>query len=87
MCAAAIGGGFLLARISGLALRDAITVGMEVGVQNSTLAIVIALTLLQSPQIAVPAAMYGLMMYLPAFAVVVLGRRAVARDEARGAVA
>lgn len=87
MCAAAIGGGFLLARISGLALRDAITVGMEVGVQNSTLAIVIALTLLQSPQIAVPAAMYGLMMYLPAFAVVVLGRRAVARDDARGAVA
>ncbi|MEH6418991.1 bile acid:sodium symporter family protein [Pseudomonas sp. CGJS7] len=83
MGAAAIGGGFALARISGLDLRDAITVGMEVGVQNSTLAIVIALTLLNSPQIAVPAATYGLLMYLPAFVVVVLGRRAVARQEAR----
>ncbi|MGO1001653.1 bile acid:sodium symporter family protein [Lysobacter sp. CA196] len=81
MCSTAIGGGFLLARLTGLALRDAITVGMEVGVQNSTLAIVIALTLLQSPQIAVPAAIYGLLMYLPAFIAVALGRRAVARRE------
>lgn len=82
MGAAAIGGGFLLARASRLGLRDAITVGMEVGVQNSTLAIVIALTLLNSPAIAVPAAIYGLLMYLPAFAAAWLGRRAVARAEA-----
>lgn len=79
MGAAAIGGGFLLGRIARLGLRDAITVGMEVGVQNSTLAIVIALTLLQSPAVAVPAAVYGLLMYLPAFAAAWLGRRAVAR--------
>ncbi|UOF16258.1 bile acid:sodium symporter family protein [Lysobacter capsici] len=85
MCSAAIGGGFALARVSGLDLRDSITVGMEVGVQNSTLAIVIALTLLNSPQVAVPAAMYGLLMYVPAFAVVMLGRRAVAREQARAA--
>lgn len=82
LCCAAIGLGFLLGRISGLELRDAITIGMEVGVQNSTLAIVIALTLLQSPQIALPGAMYGLLMYLPALAMVVLGRRAIARREA-----
>ncbi|TWI00272.1 BASS family bile acid:Na+ symporter [Luteimonas cucumeris] len=79
---AAIGLGFLLGRVSGLVLRDAITVGMEVGVQNSTLAIVIALTLLESPQIALPGAMYGLLMYFPALALVALGRRAVAREEA-----
>ena len=82
---AAIGLGFLLGRVSGLMLRDAITVGMEVGVQNATLAMVIALTLLQSPQIALPGAIYGLLMYLPAFATVALGRRAVARQEAQGA--
>lgn len=81
MGAAAIGGGFLLGRIARLGPRDSITVGMEVGVQNSTLAIVIALTLLQSPAIAVPAAVYGLLMYLPAFAAAWLGRRAVARAE------
>ena len=55
---------------------------MEVGVQNATLAIVIALTLLNSPQIALPGAIYGLLMYLPALAMVALGRRAVAREEA-----
>lgn len=82
MGAAAIGGGFALARASRLGLRDAITVGMEVGVQNSTLAIVIALTLLNSPAIAVPAAIYGLLMYLPAFVAAWLGRRAVARAAA-----
>ena len=84
LCCAAIGLGYLLGRITGLALRDAITVGMEVGVQNSTLAIVIALTLLESPQIALPGAVYGLLMYLPALAMVVLGRRAVARQQALG---
>lgn len=83
LCCSAIGLGYLLGRISGLALRDSITVGMEVGVQNSTLAIVIALSLLQSPQIAMPGAVYGLLMYLPALAMVVLGRRAVAREEVR----
>lgn len=81
---AAIGFGYLLGRVSGLVLRDAITVGMEVGVQNATLAMVIALTLLQSPQIALPGAIYGLLMYLPALATVALGRRAVARQEALG---
>lgn len=87
LCCAAIGLGFLLGRITGLALRDAITVGMEVGVQNSTLAMVLALTLLQSPQVALPAAMYGLLMYLPALAMVAFGRRAVARQEAGRAAA
>lgn len=87
LCCAAIGLGYLLGRVTGLALRDAITVGMEVGVQNSTLAIVIALTLLESPQIALPGAMYGLLMYFPALAMVALGRRAVARQEASGAKA
>ena len=81
---AAIGLGFLLGRVSGLVLRDAITVGMEVGVQNATLAMVIALTLLQSPQVALPGAIYGLLMYLPALATAALGRRAVARQEALG---
>ncbi len=82
LCCAAIGLGFLLGRISGLAVRDAITIGMEVGVQNSTLAIVIALTLLHSSQIAVPGAMYGLLMYFPALAMAAWGRRVVARSEA-----
>ncbi len=84
---AAIALGYLLGRACGLVLRDAITVGMEVGVQNATLAIVIALTLLKSPQIALPGAIYGLLMYLPALAMVAIGRRAVARQEASAVAA
>lgn len=82
MACASIGLGFLLGRVTGLVLRDSLTIALEVGVQNSTLAIVIALTLLQSAEIAIPGAMYGLAMYLPAVLLVLLGRRAVARQEA-----
>ncbi len=75
LCCLAIGGGLLLGRLSGLALRDALTIGMEVGVQNATLALLIAFTLLESSQIAIPGALYGLLMYLPALLLVVIGRR------------
>lgn len=75
MCFATIGGGLLLGRLSGLALRDALTVGMEVGVQNATLALLIAFTLLKSSQIAIPGALYGLLMYAPALLLVAFGRR------------
>lgn len=75
LCCAAIGGGLLLARPSGLALREALTIGMEVGVQNATLALLIAFTLLKSSQNAIPGALYGLLMYAPALLLVVIGRR------------
>lgn len=84
LCCAAIGGGLLLGRVSGLALRDALTVGMEVGVQNATLALLIAFTLLKSSEIAVPGALYGLLMYVPALLLVAFGRRML-RNAAAGA--
>jgi BASS family bile acid:Na+ symporter len=77
LCCVAIIGGLLLARLSGLALRDALTVGMEVGVQNATLALLIAFTLLKSSEIAIPGALYGLLMYAPAMLLVLFGRRAM----------
>ena len=77
LCCVAIGGGLLLARLSGLALRDALTIGMEVGVQNATLALLVAFTLLKSSEIAVPGALYGLLMYVPALLLVIIGRRAL----------
>ncbi|HEY0662559.1 MAG TPA: bile acid:sodium symporter family protein [Lysobacter sp.] len=79
LCCVAILGGLLLARLSGLALRDALTVGMEVGVQNATLALLIAFTLLKSSEIAIPGALYGLLMYAPAMLLVLFGRRALRR--------
>lgn len=75
----ATAGGVVLGRLMRLNLPDALTIGIEVGVQNATLAALLALSLMKSEQIAVPALMYGMMMYLPAAAVVMYGRRAARR--------
>jgi len=72
---AAIGGGYALGRLAGLPPRDVLTVSLEVGVQNGALAILIALSVLESAQAAIPGALYGALMYLPALAVVAIGRR------------
>ncbi|NUO75539.1 MAG: bile acid:sodium symporter family protein [Lysobacter sp.] len=77
----ATAGGVVLGRLLRLNLPDALTVGIEVGVQNATLAALIALSLMKSEQIAVPALMYGMLMYLPAAAVVIYGRRAARREQ------
>lgn len=75
LCCLAIAGGYLLARVTGLPFRDRLTVSLEVGVQNAALAILIALSVLNSAQIAIPGALYGVLMYLPALVVVWYGRR------------
>lgn len=51
----------ILARL-GLAERKSITI--EVGIQNGTLAIAIATTLLNAPIMAIPAAIYSVVMFL-----------------------
>ena len=47
---------------------QAVAASFEIGIHNSTLAITIALSpaLLDSAEMAVPAAVYGLIMFLPA---------------------
>lgn len=75
LCCLAMAGGYLLARVTGLPFRDRLTVSLEVGVQNAALAILIALSVLDSAEIAIPGALYGVLMYLPALVVVWYGRR------------
>lgn len=58
-----------------LPLVDCLTVAVELGVKNSTLGILIAITVIGSEAMAVPPAVYGLLMYVPAAAVVAYGRR------------
>lgn len=79
---AAIAGGYALGRLARLPARDVVTVSLEVGVQNGALAILIALSVLGSPTMAIPGALYGVLMYLPALAVVALGRRSAAAASA-----
>jgi len=47
--------------------RDqAIASAMEIGIHNATIAITLALTVLNDEAMAIPAAVYGVLMYLPA---------------------
>lgn len=67
--------GFGAARIAGHDHRDGLTLAIELGIKNSTIGLMVTLTLLQSAEIAMPAAMYGLLMYFFATIMVIHGRR------------
>ena len=58
--------GYLLARIFMLDQRQTKTITLEIGIQNTTLAFVIAGTILNNATYALPAAIYSLFMYLSA---------------------
>ncbi|MGY6529459.1 MAG: bile acid:sodium symporter family protein [Cyanobacterium sp.] len=56
---------FFIAKLMGLSLKQCSTISIEAGMQNGTLAIAIATsaTLLNNPQIAIPPAIYSLIMF------------------------
>lgn len=58
-----MGLGFLAARAAGLGLPQQITVSLEGGIQNGTLALGITLGLLDNPHIAMPSVVYCLFMF------------------------
>lgn len=62
----AIATGLLLGFIFNLIGRDCVTLGIEVGIQNSGMAILIGVSFLARPDYAITAAVYGLSMYLGA---------------------
>lgn len=55
--------GFIVARLARLSRRQSITLGIETAVQNATLALVIASTVLKQDAMAIPGALYGVLMY------------------------
>jgi BASS family bile acid:Na+ symporter len=68
--------GYGMARLLGLPMAQQISLAIEVGIQNCTLAIAITAGLLRNPEMAVPAAVYGLWMYITGLGIVRLGRSA-----------
>lgn len=58
--------GYTLPRILQVKNRQAIAIGMEIGIHNGTLAIYIALNVLQNETMAIPAAIYSLIMFFTA---------------------
>lgn len=68
LCVFSLTIGYLVPRALRIERRQAIASSFEIGVHNSTLAITIALSpsLLDNTTMAVPAAVYGILMFLPA---------------------
>lgn len=61
-----MGVGYLAPLALKLPRRQAIAIAMEIGIHNGTLAIFIALNVLENPRISVPAAVYSLLMFVTA---------------------
>ena len=69
--------GWLVAKLFRLALAQQICIAIEVGIQNGTLAIAITAGLLNNPDMAVPAAVYSLLMYATGLGAIAFGRYAI----------
>ncbi len=67
--------GFYIGRLFNLSIPQRICIAIEVGFQNGTLAIAITAGLLNNPDMAVPAAIYSLFMYVTGFVAIYNGRR------------
>ncbi|MGN9911350.1 bile acid:sodium symporter family protein [Phytohabitans sp. LJ34] len=80
--------GYLAPRLAKVGRAESVAAAMEVGIHNGTLAIVIATTLLDSTEIAIPAAVYSLVMFFTAagFGYLVRPRSAEGGASARPAV-
>jgi bile acid:Na+ symporter, BASS family len=67
-CVISLSVGYAIPRLVRIERRQSIAISLEIGIHNSTLAIAIALSpsLLNNPQMAVPAAVYGVLMFIPA---------------------
>ncbi len=73
--------GYYLSRVAGLDKPMSTAISYEIGIHNSTLAIFIALAVLNNFQLALPAAIYSVSMYVTAtlFGLLVLRRGQLAR--------
>jgi BASS family bile acid:Na+ symporter len=58
--------GYYVPRVFGVGEEEAVASAMEIGIHNATIAITLALTVLNDETMAVPPAVYGVLMYLPA---------------------
>jgi BASS family bile acid:Na+ symporter len=80
-CATSLVVGYVVPRAAGVSGDQAIASSFEIGVHNGTLAIFVAVEVLDSVEISVPAAVYSLLMFfLAAGWGMVISRRVAERD-------
>ena len=69
--------GFLSARMMRLTSRQSGTISIETGIQNGTLGIGVATTLIGNSTMTIPAAIYSLIMFTSAFMIIYIGNRTI----------
>jgi bile acid:Na+ symporter, BASS family len=67
--------GFAISKMLNLNIAQQICIAIEVGIQNGTLAIAITAGILKDAEMAIPAAIYSLFMYLTGFAVIAYSKK------------
>lgn len=67
--------GFGFGKLFNLKFAQRICIAIDMGIQNGTLAIAITAGLLNNPDMAIPAAVYSLFMYVTAILAIFYGRR------------
>lgn len=65
-CLASLVVGYVVPKWAGIGDRQAVACSFEIGVHNATLAIYVAVEVLDSVELSVPAAVYGLVMFVVA---------------------
>ena len=81
-CLASLTLGYVGARVMRLDEAQAVASSMEVGIHNTTIALTIALSVLDSTEVAIPAAVYSILMYVlaTAFGFLITRGRSAAPD-------
>jgi len=74
--------GFLMAKLVRLDFRQGMTVAIESGIQNGTLGITLAATLLMNSVMTIPSAIYSLLMFATAAAVIFVGNSMAKKESA-----
>ena len=85
LCVLSLTLGYAGARLARLERPQAVASSMEVGIHNTTVALTIALSVLDSTEVAIPAAVYSILMYVLATAFGFLITRGADGRGARGA--
>jgi BASS family bile acid:Na+ symporter len=69
--------GYLSSRATGHATKQSLTIAIESGIQNGTLGIAIAATLLQNPTMSIPSAIYSILMFGTSIGIIFWGNRVI----------
>ncbi|MGW7044166.1 bile acid:sodium symporter family protein [Streptomyces avermitilis] len=81
LCTLSLTIGYVAARLFRVSRRQSIASAMEIGLHNSTLAIIVSVSVIGDEVMAVPAAVYGVLMFAPAgLAAYLFSRRAEPLD-------